>query len=238
MKTLFIECASGISGNMMLGALIDLQNNKEDFLREIHKLNIGNLYDIIITRAKKHDVYGTHVDIIVKEEPTSRNIFDIRDIIAGSSITANAKALAEEIFNTLAKGEAKVHKTTIGKVHFHEVGAIDSIIDICGCAIILDVLEYDEIVVSPINLGSGKVKCAHGLLDVPAPAVKEILKNVPTYIYNKENGELTTPTGAAIIKTIANRYNVIDTDGFNAGIGVGTKNLVTQPNILKVYYDA
>ena len=230
---LYFDIIGGISGDMTLASLLDLGVPKEIFLQELNKLNMDNEFEIEIDYKYENNIKGTKVNVITKEQYCQRNLIDVYDIIDNSRLNNNIKERAKEIFMIVAKAEAKVHGTTIDKIHFHEVGAIDSIVDIVGSCILLDLLNIDKVYSTSVPLGSGFIQCAHGVIPAAAPATVEILKNIPVK-FNHVKGECTTPTGAAIIKTICDEF--IDELDFNTkkiGYGVGHKKF-EKPNILRV----
>mgnify|MGYP002769538285 FL=1 len=230
---LYFDIIGGISGDMTLASLLDLGVPKEIFLQELNKLNMDNEFEIEIDYKYENGIKGTKVNVITKEQYCQRNLIDVYDIIDNSRLNNNIKERAKEIFMIVAKAEAKVHGTTIDKIHFHEVGAIDSIVDIVGSCILLDLLNIDKVYSTSVPLGSGFIQCAHGVIPAAAPATVEILKNIPVK-FNHVKGECTTPTGAAIIKTICDEF--IDELDFNTkkiGYGVGHKKF-EKPNILRV----
>lgn len=255
MKALYLDCASGISGNMFIGACLQL-GVPEKYLRgEFEKLNLADEYELKINDVIKNGIGAAYFDVEVlhehnhehhEDEPANvhhlhqhhhehRTLADIRNIIDATNFDSAVKNCALSIFNNIAAAEGKVHNVPPDEVHFHEVGAIDSIIDIIGCAICLDYLEVKKVFVSKINVGSGFVKCAHGLMQIPAPATAELLQGFKTYSYGAEK-ELTTPTGAAIVKTLA-EMSVDLPDDFvseKIGYGAGTLNL-DIPNVLRIY---
>ena len=255
MKALYLDCASGISGNMFIGACLQL-GVPEKFLRgEFEKLNLADEYELKINDVIKNGIGAAYFDVEVlhehnhehhEDEPANvhhlhqhhhehRTLADIRNIIDATNFDSAVKNCALSIFNNIAAAEGKVHNVPPDEVHFHEVGAIDSIIDIIGCAICIDYLEVKKVFVSKINVGSGFVKCAHGLMQIPAPATAELLQGFKTYSYGAEK-ELTTPTGAAIVKTLA-ELSVDLPDDFvseKIGYGAGTLNL-DIPNVLRIY---
>ena len=240
MRTLYLDCSSGISGNMFLGALLDA-GLPVDFLKnELRKLQITNdksqtNYKLQITKAKKHGVRAIHLEVKTKKQTKTRNLKDILAIIGKSKLNSNTKQISSAIFRRLAEAEAKVHDISINKVHFHEVGAIDSIVDIVGAAIGLNYFGVEEIRTSPINVGSGWIKTSHGRLPIPAPATSELLKGFS--IYNSGiKKELTTPTGAAIISALAKKADSLPRLKVEAiGSGAGTFNLAEQPNLLRIF---
>ena len=230
---LYFDIIGGISGDMTLASLLDLGVPKEIFLQELNKLNMDNEFEIEIDYKYENGIKGTKVNVITKEQHCHRNLIDVYDIIDNSRLNNNIKERAKEIFMIVAKSEAKVHGTTIDKIHFHEVGAIDSIVDIVGSCILLDLLNIDKVYSTSVPLGSGFIQCAHGVIPAAAPATVEILKNIPVK-FNHVKGECTTPTGAAIIKTICDEF--VDELDFNTkkiGYGVGHKKF-EKPNILRV----
>ena len=235
-KILYYDCFSGISGDMNLGAMIDLGVDAEYLKEELRKLDLGG-YRLAIRRAERKGITGTKVDVL-PDEPHDRHghrsLSDIRQIIEVSDLGDRVKWWSMEIFGEVAQAEAKVHGQEIDNIRFHEVGAVDSIVDIVGAAICRDTLAVDRILCSPIEVGSGFVDCAHGRLPVPAPATAEILKNVPI----KSEGipcELTTPTGAAIAVTFADEFTVNkDFRIVKTAYGVGERDNEV-PNVLRVF---
>ena len=232
-RILYFDIIGGISGDMTLSSLLDLGVPKEVFLNELSKLKMDDEFQIEITDKYENGIKGTKVNIKTNECNSHRNLTDIYEIIENSDLNNNIKEKSKKIFMIVAKAEAKVHGTTIDKIHFHEVGAIDSIVDIVGACILLDLLCIDEVYSTSVPLGLGFVKCEHGIIPASAPATVEILNKVPLR-YNHVEGECTTPTGAAIIKSI--------TDGFieefnftinKVGYGVGHKKF-SKPNLLRV----
>lgn len=233
MKKVFFDCFSGISGNMILGALLDAGLSEEDLRGAITALPIDN-YEIKISRVNKLGINAVYVDVISGENHPHRHLRHINDIILQSSLPEQVKEMSIKVFTNLAQVEAKVHGTTLEKVHFHEVGAVDAIIDIVGACYGFYKLGISEIIVSPLHVGSGMVKCAHGLMPIPAPATAELLRGMP--FYSKEiKGELVTPTGAAIISTIASK--TMEQPNFlieAIAYGAGTWDL-SIPNVVRMY---
>lgn len=251
MKALYYDCFCGISGDMNLAAFLDLGVPKDYLLGELSKLNLDSEYDIKIEKCEKLGITGVKVDVILKNDEHNgkyehnhvdsyknhqhhRNLKDIEIIINSSTLNDKVKKLSMDMFIKVAEAEAKVHGKTLYEVHFHEVGAIDSIIDIVGAAICLDYLKVDKIIASPVQVGGGFVKCAHGVMPVPAPATAEILKNIPinTGIVQFET---TTPTGAAIlaanVQEFTSKMNFITQ---KVAYGIGHRDL-DIPNVLRVY---
>lgn len=230
---LYYQCQSGISGDMNLGALIDLGVPGEYLTEKLGLLGIEG-YKLEIYKDDRQSISGTKVDVHFHEEHNHRNLLDIYEIIDKSSLSAYVKTLSKKIFYIVAEAEAKVHKKEIEEVHFHEVGAMDSIIDIVGAAICLEYLNVDKVYSSKVELGGGYVKCAHGVLPVPAPATIEIMKDY-SICFNGVDFEATTPTGAAIIKAVSlGAVDDINIKIFKVGVGVGTK-VSKLPNVLRVF---
>ena len=241
MKILYYDCFSGISGDMNLGALVDLGVDGEYLAGELLKLQLDAEYQITIKKDTKKGISGTKVDVILtrqghnhEHEHHHRNLQDIKNIINGSSLSDTVKKSSLDMFMRIAQAEAKVHGKSIDEVHFHEVGAIDSIVDLVGAAIALDYLKVDKIMASPVQVGGGFVKCAHGLIPVPAPATVEILKGIPLQS-GKVPFETTTPTGAAILAANVEEFtNQMAFSVEKIGYGLGTRDLEI-PNVLRVY---
>lgn len=242
MKTLYFECSSGISGNMVLGALIEIIEDKNYLLEELKKLNI-NGYKIEISKKVKNGITGTYVDVILENENKDekhhhehRNLNDINKIIDNSDLNDEVKELAKKIFLRVAKAESKVHNKSLEEIHFHEVGAIDSIIDIVGTAILINKIKPEKIISSTVNDGYGFIQCAHGTMSVPVPATSEIFANSNVKFKQIDiETELVTPTGAAIIAELSNEFITLPEMVIKKiGWGAGTKDLKI-PNVLKVY---
>jgi hypothetical protein len=290
MKIVYYDCLSGISGDMNLGAMIDLGVSRDTLITGLEKLNIGG-WRLDITSDQRHGITGTRVTVLTDEDKNAdpghphghgkgddhehghdhehlhehghkhthkhdhdheyehengsghghdhhhghRNLSDIREIITGSSLSEKVTDLAMQIFNLIAVAEAAVHNKPVDEIYFHEVGAIDSIVDIVGAAICYDALDVDRVYVSTVELGSGMVRCEHGLLPVPAPATARIIAGFPVHT-GGVSFEATTPTGAAIIAALARplppgmKFSIIRT-----GYGIGQKNNPALPNILRVF---
>ncbi|MBM7870608.1 uncharacterized protein (TIGR00299 family) protein [Clostridium pascui] len=243
MNILYYDCFSGISGDMNLAAMMDLGVPKEYLVEELKKLDINDEYELNITKEIKNGILGTKVNVDLRphhhhdehNHHHHRNLKDIEDIIKTSNLKEKVKDLSLNIFKKVAEAEAKVHNKELYEVHFHEVGATDSIIDIVGAAICCDYLDIEEIFCSTVEVGSGFVHCAHGVLPVPAPATVEILKNVPIR-KGSVPFEATTPTGAAILKSLVKQFT--DREEFKilkVGYGIGYKNFDKIPNVLRVF---
>ena len=231
-RILYFDIVNGISGDMTIATLLDLGISKEVFLEEINKLNLGDEFNINIQEENENGIVGTKVEVITNEVNAHRHLSDIYEIIDKSSLNEYVKENAKKIFMVIAEAEAKVHGTTIDKIHFHEVGAIDSIVDVVSACILVDLLCVDKIYATTVPVGSGFVKCDHGIMPVPAPATIEILKDVPIKL-NTVKGECTTPTGAAIIKTLCDDFvDVLELEVKQIGYGIGHKKFEI-PNILR-----
>ncbi len=270
MRILYFDCFSGISGDMCLGAMLDLGIDIEVFRSELDKLNLAG-YDIIIEKKVKNGIFGTDVNVILNEDlgeieekirkaenlkqdemtehhhlhhhhdhknaetsydenkhkhthtHKARNLRDIEDLIDMSDLSRKTKDLSKKVFMEIAKAEAKVHNKGIYDVHFHEVGAIDSIVDIVGSSICLELLGIDKVFASPLHDGHGFIECQHGLIPVPVPAVMQILAGSKIPVISEDiNTELVTPTGAGIIKCLTEDYGnmpamIIDRIGYGMG---------------------
>ena len=234
MTIAYFDCFSGISGDMVLGALVDAGVPVDHLRSELGKLGLSG-YSLSSERVLRSGIGATKVDVRLNivDEPV-RTLDDIRGIVNGSSLPPAVKQKSLNIFRRLADVEAKVHMTTVDKVHFHEVGAVDAIVDIVGAVIGMEYLGITDIVSSPLNLGSGTARTAHGNLPVPAPATSELLEGVPAY-GSTAGIELTTPTGAAIITTLASSFGPLPQMQFvKTGYGAGGRDLPHQPNVLRL----
>lgn len=234
MRVLCYDCFSGISGDMNLGAMLDLGIEESYLKSELDKLNLRG-WELKVEKAQKHGIHGTKVTVKqTMHEHAHRHLSDIEKIIDGSSLGGDVKELSMKIFRKIAVAEAKVHGIPVEEVHFHEVGAIDSIVDITGAAICFAALKPDAVFVSEIELGSGFVKCDHGNLPVPAPATAEIVKGMPV----RTGGvgfEATTPTGAAILSALGTEFGSTQAVKITrTGYGVGHKDHPDIPNLLRV----
>jgi uncharacterized protein (TIGR00299 family) protein len=232
MRIAYFDCFSGISGNMVLGALIDAGLEVEWLGRELAKLKLTG-YEIEASRVLKRYIAGTLLDVKTQKEGVERHLGDILDIIERSDLSEEVKETSGAIFTKLAEAEAKVHGLDVEDIHFHEVGGLDAIVDIVGSVVGLRRLGIEEVYSSPLHLGTGFVECAHGMLPVPAPATLELVRGVPTYGRDVE-AELVTPTGAAIITTLAKGFGrspLMDVE--TIGYGAGHRDLPI-PNLLRV----
>ena len=241
MRVLYYDCFSGISGDMNLGALLDLGVEEEYLRQELSKLSLNFAFKLVIEKASKMGISGTKVSVKLIPQwhahphtHEHRTFKSIEAIINASTLAQSIKERSLKMFWTVALAEGKIHGKAPDEVGFHEVGAIDSIVDIVGASICLDALHVKKIIASKIELGGGFVTCAHGTLPVPAPATVEILQNVPITL-GRVASETTTPTGAAILKANVDAYEakpslVIEKIGY----GIGHKDF-SIPNVLRVY---
>ncbi len=246
MKVAYFDCSSGISGDMCLGAVIDAGVSIRKLEHDLKKIPVRG-YRLISKKVKRAHFASTKVDVIQGSKPSTRaqakgfkaqslrNWEDIDRIIHKSSLSKDIKQKGLNIFKRLFEAEAKVHREAFDKVHLHELGAIDCIVDVFGTIIGLNILGVEKVFSSPINLGSGFVKTETGILPVPAPATAEILKKIP--VYSKDiSFELTTPTGAAIIKELSSGFGSMPTmDIEKIGVGAGSMDFKDWPNILRLF---
>ena len=234
MTLAYFDCFSGISGDMTLGALVDAGFPLEVLRAELAKLDLTG-YTLSSEKVRRSGISATKVHVVLdKKEQPARHLADISRIINGSSLSPVIQQKSLAIFHRLAEVEAKVHGTTPDRVHFHEVGAVDALVDIVGSVIGLEHLGITEIIGSPVNVGSGTVHMAHGKLPVPAPATVELLRNIPLYS-SSITFELTTPTGAAIISTLAASFGLLPQMKVNRiAHGAGNKDFSGQPNVLRL----
>ena len=230
MSNLYFECNNGISGDMSVAALLDLGVNREKLDKALNSMNLENEFSYTIKKVKINSIKATDFDVIIKKQHHHednhhfyRNLANVIAIIDKADITKNAKNLAKRIFTIVAEAESKVHDLTIEEVHFHEVGAIDSIADIVSFSVLYDNINPDKVYFSTLAEGQGTVKCQHGIMNVPVPAVCEITSkyHLPIRITQNE-GEMITPTGAAIVAALYNGENlperiIIEKTGNGAG---------------------
>jgi uncharacterized protein (TIGR00299 family) protein len=272
MRIAYLDCFSGISGDMFLAALIDAGVSPRFFEETVAALNIGAKLEI--SKVNRSGITGTKVDVIVNGEkdsprevkasaphdqthahdhhhdlhhhgshhhephthdhPHGRGLKEIREIIRQSKISVPAKTTAIAIFEKLGAAESKIHNVPLDQIHFHEVGAADALVDIICAAVGAEALAVDEIICSPLNVGGGAVNCAHGTFPVPAPATVELLKGAPVYSSGLQ-AELVTPTGAAIVATLATRFSSFPEMKIeNTGYGAGTRDFPAHANVLRI----
>jgi len=233
MKTLYFDCFSGASGDMILGALVSAGVDPRLLKEQLLLLGVSG-YEIEFEIVNRSGISATHARVQIPHEHAHRHLADIIKIIDGSRLSEKVKSLAAKIFSRLAEAEAHVHNVPIEKVHFHEVGAMDAIIDVVGAAICFDLLGIERFVSSPFHVGSGAVDMEHGRFPVPPPAVAELLKGAPIYSTDIK-GELVTPTGAAIITSVCSDYGPIPRMKLEqTGYGAGTRAYERFPNALRI----
>jgi pyridinium-3,5-bisthiocarboxylic acid mononucleotide nickel chelatase len=233
MRTIYFDCFAGASGDMILGALVDAGVNPEQLREQIGLLGV-NGYSIDFEKVDRSGISATYARVRTAHEHAHRHLSNILQIIYGSSLPDSVKERAAKIFSRLAEAEARVHNEPIEKVHFHEVGALDAIIDVVGAAIGFELLGAKRFVCSPLHVGSGTVEMDHGRFPVPPPAVAELLKGAPFYSSDIE-GELLTPTGAAILSTLCDSFGPVPKMTLEqTGYGAGTRQYEKFPNVLRV----
>jgi len=234
-RILYYDCFAGISGDMNLGALVDLGVDAGHLEKELAKLNIEG-FRLEVKSDMRKGISGTKVTVVVDhpENEKHRHLSHIEALINNSTLSEGIKQKSLAIFDLVAEAEAKVHNISKEQVHFHEVGALDSIADIVGAAICQEYLEVDEIQASPVQLGGGFVKCAHGMMPVPAPATAEIVADIPVKT-GLVDYEATTPTGAAILAATVDRFEShMELVVLKTGYGIGQRD-GEIPNVLRVY---
>jgi len=233
MKTLYFDCFAGASGDMILGAMVAAGVDPDALREQLSLLNVEG-FKIDFETTARSGLSATYARVVTTDQSKHRHLSHVRRIIEESGVTDAAKELAIRIFIRLAEAEARVHNEPIEKVHFHEVGALDAIVDVVGAAICFDLLKIDRFVCSPLHVGSGMIQMAHGRFPIPPPAVTELLRGVPFYSGDIK-GELLTPTGAAIITTVCTEYGPIPRIKVDrTGYGAGTREYDNFPNVLRV----
>ena len=232
MRTLYIDCGMGAAGDMLTAALLELLPDREGFLEKMNRLGIPGV-TVSAGKSVKCGITGTHFTVKVRgveeDELTHRHhhhgsLEDIRAIVSGLPIPAMVKLDIMAVYNEIAEGESHVHGVPVGQIHFHEVGAMDAITDITAVCLLMHELDVDRVIASPVHVGSGSVRCAHGILPVPAPATAHILRDVPIY-GGSIRGELCTPTGAALLKHFVDSFGDMPPMKVRAiGYGMGKKD--------------
>ncbi|MGN1318480.1 MAG: nickel pincer cofactor biosynthesis protein LarC [Lachnospirales bacterium] len=233
MKLLYFECNMGAAGDMLMASLLDILDNKEDFIKRFNSLNIPKV-KTEYKKSEKCGITGTQVEVLIDGEIEKNchhhhhhhhtGMNDIKHIVSHLDICDKVKTDIINVYNIIADAESKVHNKKVDEIHFHEVGNMDAIADITGVCMLINEIGADKIMVSPINTGKGSVKCAHGILPVPAPATALILESVPSY-NNDISGELCTPTGAALLKYFADEFgNMPVMTNKKIGYGMGKKD--------------
>lgn len=247
MKILYIECSMGVAGDMLMGALYELLNDEDrkKFTDKMNSLGIEGLH-VEAVPSVKCGINGTHMNVTIDghEELESHHsehhhhhgasMHDIRHVIDAAGISENVKKNAVEVYECIAQAESRAHGKSADEIHFHEVGSKDAMADVIGCCMLIDIIGADRIVVSPVTTGFGNVRCAHGILPVPAPATALILNDVPLRAGSIE-GELCTPTGAALVKHYADEFgNMPQMTVSRIGYGMGTKDFAAA-NCVRVF---
>ena len=229
----YFDCFSGISGDMTLGALLDLGVPLEWLKEQLRRVPLAD-FDIVVSPVQRHGIHAASVQVEILDSKTSRNYSDIRALIENCPLSDSVKSTSLAIFKKLAEAEARIHHCPVDQVHFHEVGGVDAIVDIVGAALGLDYLGIKKIVASPVPLGKGFVACSHGKLPVPAPATLEILEGVPVHGTDIPY-ELVTPTGAAIIRSLAQGFELMPEMVITRiGYGAGQRDFEDRPNLLRI----
>ncbi len=236
MKIAYFDCFAGASGDMILGALLDAGLEISYLQKEIAKLQLSH-YALELVEVNRNGIGGSQAQVIIDQEHHEhhhRHLSHIKEIINSSELRASVKEKSISIFERLAQAEAKVHRSNPESVHFHEVGAMDAIIDVVGAVIGLTALDIDRLYCSPLHVGTGTVQCAHGTLPVPAPATAELIRDAPVYATGIQ-GELLTPTGAAILTTLCSGFGPMPLMTVHrTGYGAGTADPEGIPNLLRV----
>jgi pyridinium-3,5-bisthiocarboxylic acid mononucleotide nickel chelatase len=238
LKKAYLDCSSGISGDMLLAAQLDAGVPADRLLADLRKIPLGD-YEFRTSRVLRGGLAGTHVDVVVPGKQPERHLGDVERLINGSDLTATVKERALKIFARLAAVEGKLHARAPEKVHFHEVGAVDAIADVVGACIGLDLLGVRELTSSPLNVGGGgaggRIQAAHGSLPIPAPATAELLEGIPVYSSGVD-AELVTPTGAAIVATLAHGFGPLPPMKVERiGYGAGSRDIPGHPNLLRLF---
>ena len=263
MKRLFLDCQMGIAGDMLTATLLGLVDNPETWIERLNQIGIPNVTYALIPKEdkglkgyrvavsidgieeaeyNKHSQahgQGEHVEHHLHSEHHvhGRGLQGITDIINSLSISDTCKQNAINVYNLVAQAEAKVHKSTVTQIHFHELGMLDAIADIVAVCILLEALKFDEIIISPIHVGIGTVHCTHGELPVPAPATIELLSGIPVYADYQIKGELCTPTGAALVKYFGTSFsNMPVMTPAKISYGFGTKEF-KRPNCIRAFVE-
>jgi uncharacterized protein (TIGR00299 family) protein len=240
MKLLYLDCFAGISGDMFLGALLDVGVSEDALRAELSKLQLPG-YQVSSRRVIKQNISATKFDVIDEHPPSPRlqrtsehrGYSDIVAMIEKSGLSSAVKERAKRVFRRIGEAEAKIHGIPLEKVHFHEIGAVDSIVDIVGACIAVEALGVDEIQASPPRLGSGFVETAHGRFPVPAPATLELLKGIPVQS-SSDSVELVTPTGAALLAEFCGKFGPMPAMSIEKiGYGAGSRDLEKAPNVLR-----
>ena len=233
-RMVYFDCFAGVSGDMIIGALIDLGVDLDALNQQLSSLGLGG-YEISTRAVQRSSIAATKFDVKIDQSTQpERTLAEISSIIAGSRLSDQCKARTTRVFERLAEAEARVHGTTPDKVHFHEVGAVDSIVDITGAVIGFELLGIEQFCCSPLRVGSGMVTSQHGRLPIPAPATTELLRGIPVYAGEIE-GEFVTPTGAAIVATLCEVFGPMpQMNVCRVGYGAGSRDPEGFPNALRL----
>lgn len=233
MRTLYFDCFAGASGDMILGALVAAGANASALQEQLALLDVAG-FEIAFETVDRSGISATHALVRTADEKQHRHLNAILKIIESSRLGDTVKARASRIFKRLGEAEARVHNVPVEKIHFHEVGALDAIVDVVGACIGFELLGIERFISSPLHVGSGTVEMAHGRFPVPPPAVVELLRDAPVYATDIK-GELVTPTGAAIISTVCAEFGALPAMRLKAtGYGAGTREYKDFPNVLRV----
>jgi uncharacterized protein (TIGR00299 family) protein len=233
MRTLYFDCFAGASGDMILGALVAAGADTRALREQLALLDVSD-FEVTFETVDRSGISATHARVSTSDEKQHRHLSAILKIIADSRLSAAVKGRASRIFERLGEAEARVHNVPVERIHFHEVGAMDAIIDVVGACIGFELLGIERFVSSPLHVGSGTVEMAHGRFPVPPPAVTELLGDAPIYATDIK-GELVTPTGAAIISTVSAEFGALPRMRVAAtGYGAGTREYKDFPNVLRV----
>jgi uncharacterized protein (TIGR00299 family) protein len=233
MKLAYFDCFSGISGDMTLGALVDAGCAVEQLRSELRGLHVPG-WELTAEKVWKNGMAATYVKVVTEDQSKHRSLSAILEILGKSQLATGVRERAGAIFRKLGEAEARVHDVPLEKIHFHEVGAVDAIVDIVGACVGFHALGIEKFACSPLNVGGGTAKMAHGVLLVPAPATANLLQGKPTYS-NGVQKELVTPTGAAIVATLCDAFGPQPAMSVGAiGYGAGTADLEGQPNVLRI----
>lgn len=233
MKLAYFDCFSGISGDMTLGALVDAGVSLDHLREQLRGLDVPG-WEVSSEKVWKNGMSSTYVKVKTEDQSKHRSLTAILDILEKSKLSPRVREQASAIFRKLGEAEASVHDVPIEKIHFHEVGAVDAIVDIVGACIGFEALGIEQFACSPLNVGGGTAKMAHGVLPVPAPATAKLLQGKPTYS-NGVQKELVTPTGAAIVATLCTHFGPQPPMSVSAiGYGAGTADLEGQPNVVRI----
>ncbi|MGI8996984.1 MAG: nickel pincer cofactor biosynthesis protein LarC [Pyrinomonadaceae bacterium] len=234
MKTLYFDCFAGASGDMILGALISAGVDARLLIEQLSRLNVEG-FEISFETVDRSGISATRAHVQARDERQHRHLSDILKIIEASSLTESVKEHAAKIFTRLGEAEARVHNVALEQIHFHEVGALDAIVDVVGACIGFELLGVEKFMASPLHVGSGTVEMAHGRFPVPPPAVVELLRDAPIYATDIK-GELMTPTGAAIISSVCEDFGPLPALRVaRTGYGAGAREYENFPNVLRVF---